>query len=193
MSNDKSPSTKNIEKALGITDDLSKISGVVSDEDKKKQHEDRNEKIKLIQQELKNKRTTYDQDKDFIKDMYRELAETAMTTLRIMQDETGNTGDYKNAEAVAALATSVVNALEGFKNVEIDEEKVRIEREKLDIRRNAAAGALGGGQSILGGGSTVNNTVVHIGSTGDLIRALRQAEKDEKIADAKVVEDENKH
>lgn len=173
----KAPSTKNIEKALGIADDVSKLNNITSDEEKKKQFAERQEKLKDIQEQFKKKRTSYEDDKDFIKDMYKELVETGMMAARIMQEEAGMTGDYKNVEALAAVANSVKQALDGLKSVEIDEEKLRIERDKVDIKRTAAAN-IAAKPSILGT-PTVNNTTVYVGSTGDLIRALKQADKDE--------------
>jgi hypothetical protein len=109
--------------------------------------------------------------------MYKELAETAMIGVRIMQEEAGMTGDYKNVESLAAAANAVKAALDGLKSVEIDEEKLRIEREKLDIRRVTANSILNKTPAL---GDTVNNTTVYVGSTGDLIRALKQADNDEK-------------
>jgi len=178
MSN-KPPSTKNIEKALGIADDISKIGNLSSDEEKKKQFEERQKKLKEIQEQMQKKRTGYEDDKAYIKDMYKELAETAMIGVRIMQEEAGMTGDYKNVESLAAAANAVKAALDGLKSVEIDEEKLRIERDKVDIRRVAANSILSKTPSI-GDGNTVNNTIVHVGTTGDLIRALKQAEREEQ-------------
>jgi hypothetical protein len=184
----KAPSTKNIEKALGIADDLTKLN-VSSDDEKKKQFEERQKKLKDIQEQFQKKRATYEQDKDFIKDMYREIAESGMIAVRIMQEEAGMTGDYKNVEAMASMVSSVASALDGLKNVELDEEKLRIEKDKVNIRRDTANSIITR-NSILNycsgdapGGQTVNN-IVHVGSTGDLIRMLKQAEKDE----AKTVE-----
>lgn len=177
----KAPSTKNIEKALGIAEDVSKLN-VSSDDEKKKQFAERQEKLKDIQEELKKKRSNYQDDKDFVKDMYRELAETGMIAVRIMQEEAGMTGDYKNVEALAAAANSVTQALQALKDVELDEEKLRIEREKVDIRRNTANSIINKNSCLPGvesPGQTVNN-IIHVGSTGDLIRALKQAEKEEQ-------------
>jgi hypothetical protein len=176
MSN-KPPSTKNIEKALGIADDISKLGNISSDDEKKKQFEERQKKLKDIQEQMQKKRTGYEDDKAYIKDMYKELAETAMIGVRIMQEEAGMTGDYKNVESLAAAANAVKAALDGLKSVEIDEEKLRIEREKLDIRRVTANSILNKTPAL---GDTVNNTTVYVGSTGDLIRALKQADNDEK-------------
>jgi hypothetical protein len=176
MSN-KPPSTKNIEKALGIADDISKLGNMSSDEEKKRQFEERQKKLKDIQEQMQKKRTGYEDDKAYIKDMYKELAETAMIGVRIMQEEAGMTGDYKNVESLAAAANAVKAALDGLKSVEIDEEKLRIEREKLDIRRVTANSILNKTPAL---GDTVNNTTVYVGSTGDLIRALKQADNDEK-------------
>ena len=176
MSN-KPPSTKNIEKALGIADDISKLGNMSSDDEKKKQFEERQKKLKDIQEQMQKKRTGYEDDKAYIKDMYKELAETAMIGVRIMQEEAGMTGDYKNVESLAAAANAVKAALDGLKSVEIDEEKLRIEREKLDIRRVTANSILNKTPAL---GDTVNNTTVYVGSTGDLIRALKQADNDEK-------------
>ena len=182
MSTNKPASTKNIEKALGIAEDVSKLSNITSDDEKKRQYAERQEKLKEIQEQFKMKRSTYEQDKDFIKDMYKELAETGMIAVRIMQEEAGMTGDYKNVEALAAAANSVSQALDGLKSVEIDEEKLRIERDKVDIRRTTANSILKA-PGITGG--TVNNTTVYVGSTGDLIRAMKQADREEnKIIDA---------
>ena len=184
----KAPSTKNIEKALGIADDLTKLN-VSSDDEKKKQFEERQKKLKDIQEQFQKKRATYEQDKDFIKDMYREIAESGMIAVRIMQEEAGMTGDYKNVEAMASMVSSVASALDGLKNVELDEEKLRIEKDKVNIRRDTANSIitlnsiLNNGSGDAPGGQTVNN-IVHVGSTGDLIRMLKQAEKDE----AKTVE-----
>jgi hypothetical protein len=44
-----------------------------------------------------------------------------MMAVRIMNEEAGMTVDYKNVEALAAAAGSVHQALEGLKNVELDE------------------------------------------------------------------------
>lgn len=173
----KPPSTKNIEKALGIADDISKLGNLSSDEEKKRQFEERQKKLKDIQEQMQKKRTGYEDDKAYIKDMYKELAETAMIGVRIMQEEAGMTGDYKNVESLAAAANAVKAALDGLKSVEIDEEKLRIEREKLDIRRVTANSILNKTPAL---GDTVNNTTVYVGSTGDLIRALKQADNDEK-------------
>jgi hypothetical protein len=177
MSN--APSTKNIEKALGIAEDVSKLSNITSDSEKKMQFEARQTKLKELKDAFTKKRTEYQDDKDFIKDMYRELAETGMVAVRIMQEEAGITGDYKNVEALAAAASSVSQALDGLKSVEIDEEKLRIERDKVDIRRTTANSILNKGPGITG--DTVNNTIVHVGSTADLIKALKQAEREENL------------
>jgi hypothetical protein len=180
----KAPSTKSIEKALGIADDVNKLNVESSDNEKKRMYEERQKKLKAIKDQFEKKRATYEQDKDFIKDLYREVAETSMMAVRIMQEEAGMTGDYKNVEALAAAANSVTQALDGLKNVELDEEKLRIEREKVGINRMKAESIVNKA-SIFGGeqGKTVNN-IVHVGSTGDLIRALKQAEKEEKIVEA---------
>jgi hypothetical protein len=180
----KAPSTKSIEKALGIADDINKLNVESTDNEKKRMYEERQKKLKAIKDQFEKKRATYEQDKDFIKDLYREVAETSMMAVRIMQEEAGMTGDYKNVEALAAAANSVTQALDGLKNVELDEEKLRIEREKVGINRMKAESIVNKA-SIFGGeqGKTVNN-IVHVGSTGDLIRALKQAEKEEKIVEA---------
>lgn len=186
----KTPSTKNIEQALGIGDDL--LKNTSPDEEKKKLFKERQEKLKKIQEEMQRKKSNYEHDKEFIKDMYREVAETSMMAVRIMQEEAGMTGDYKNVEALAAAANSVSQALDGLKNVELDEEKLRIEREKVEIKKGVANSILNK-QGITGG--TVNN-IVHVGSTGDLIRSLKQLEKEdkEKTIDAtvEIVEEKDK-
>lgn len=183
MSN-KPPSTKHIENALGIGDDLSKMPNRSSDDEKKAQFEERKTKLKEIQEQFKKKRATYEQDKEFIKDMYKELAETGMIAVRIMEEEAGMTGDYKNVEALAAAANSVSQALDGLKSVELDEEKLRIERDKVDIRRQTANSILTKNPGITSQNGGVTN--VFVGSQADLIRALKEADKLEK--EAKTVE-----
>jgi 2-phospho-L-lactate transferase/gluconeogenesis factor (CofD/UPF0052 family) len=61
----KPPSTKNIEKALGIGDNV--LKDMSSDDEKKKQFEERQEKLKKIHAEFQRKKVNYEQDKDFIK------------------------------------------------------------------------------------------------------------------------------
>jgi hypothetical protein len=180
----KPPSTKHIENALGIGEDLSKMPVKSFDEEKKAQFEERQKKLKDIQESFKKKRATYEQDKEFIKDMYKELAETGMIAVRIMEEEAGMTGDYKNVEALAAAANSVSQALDGLKAVELDEEKLRIEREKLDIRRQSANSILNKTPGITSQAGGVTN--VFVGSQADLIRAIKEAEKQSKIEEKTV-------
>ena len=163
----KSPTANNIEKALGISDDLTKLNVASEDSDKKKQFEDRQQKLAETKNEFIRKRATYEQDKDFIKEMYKELAETAMIAVRIMQEEAGVTGDYKNVEALAAAANAVAGALSGLKDVEHDEEKLRIEREKVEIKKNSTPRAPGI--------STTGTTNVFVGTTADLIKELKKS------------------
>jgi hypothetical protein len=191
MSN--APSTKNLEKALGIGDDVSKISNITSDDEKKKQFEERQARLKDIQDQFRKKRSDYQEDKDFVKDMYKELAETGMIAVRIMQEEAGMTGDYKNVEAMAAASNAVAQALDGLKSVEIDEEKLRIERDKVEIRRISSNKESVPGITSAAGGVTN----VFVGSTFDLLKAIKDAEKDAKnaaIKDAEVIKEniENK-
>jgi hypothetical protein len=171
----KPPSTKNIEKALGIGDNV--LKDMSSDDEKKKQFEERQEKLKKIHAEFQRKKVNYEQDKDFIKDVYRELIEQSMMAVRIMNEEAGMTGDYKNVEALAAAAGSVHQALEGLKNVELDEEKLRIEREKVDIRRTSVNSVLSNNSTLPGIG-TSNTTNVFVGSTAELLKSIREAEKE---------------
>lgn len=191
----KPPSTKNIENALGIGEEVSKMTVKTFDEEKKAQFDERQKKLKEIQEQIKKKRSTYEQDKEFIKDMYKELAETGMVAVRIMQEEAGMTGDYKNVEALAAAANSVTQALDGLKSVELDEEKLRIERDKVDIKRQSANSILNKNPGITQQGGTTN---VFIGSQAELIRALKKAEMDEAAekktidASADVIKDDAK-
>lgn len=172
MATGKAPSTRNMENALGIGEEISKISGISSDEEKNKQFEDRQKKLKEIQNEFKQKHSSYQHDKDYIKEMYKELAETSMMAVRIMQEEAGMTGDYKNVEALAAAANAVSTALNGLKNVDIDEEKLRIERDKVDIRRSAVISTL------TGSGSNGNGTTnVFFSSNVEFLKAIKDAEK----------------
>jgi hypothetical protein len=183
----KPQSTKNIETALGIADDVSKLSNISSDDEKKKQFEERQNKLKAMQEELKIKRATYQEDKDFIKDMYKELAETAMVGVRIMQEEAGMTGDYKNVEALAAAANAVSQALDGLKSVEHDEEKLRIEREKIEVKRLSNINT--------GKGGIISETtnIYAMGTTADIIRSIKEAEAEKnKTIDVDKIESDKK-
>lgn len=173
----KAPSTKNIEKALGISEDVSKLNNTTSDDEKKRQFDERQEKLKIVQEAFKQKKASYEDDKHFIKEMYREIVESGMITMRIMQEEASMTGDYKNAEALAAVSNSITQALDKLKSVEMDEEKLRIERDKLELKRISGNKELTPGITTAAGGTTN----VFVGSTFDMLKAIKEAEKEAKM------------
>jgi hypothetical protein len=188
MSN-KPASTKSIEQALGISDSIAKMEVHSSDDEKKKQFEERQNKLKKIQEAFVDKKKTYENDKEFIKDMLRELAETAMTGAAIMKEEAGMTGDYKNVESLATATNAAVSALTALQNVELEEERIRIEHEKVNIRKVASENG-----SILGGTNKITQNNVFVGSHAELLKALKNAENIEKdkVIDVVTVADEEK-
>lgn len=178
MSN--SPSTKHIEKSLGIADDISKLAGITTDDEKKKQFEERQRKLKEMQETLDKKKLEKKEDKEFVRDLYKELAEVGMMGVRIAQEEAGLTGDYKNIEAMAAAVNSVTSALNGLKSIDHDDEKIKLEREKMEVKKLTA-------QSQVPNITTANGgtTNVIMCSTADILKQLKDAEK----AQAKQIKD----
>lgn len=175
-----------ISKVLGIGDKLrDHDEGVndesLSEEDKRKRHQERKKEVAKIKAEISAMKKNADDD--FIKEGLRELAGIGLQSMRVLQDELEVDPSGRAVECMAAMSNATAAALKGIQNVDIDKEKLNLEREKVNIKK----------QSALPSGQQTNNILI-TGSVTDVLQTIRdqqfenQEEIDEEVKEADYIE-----
>jgi len=102
------------------------------------EHEDRIKKVQEIKDKVEELVSGID-DKEFLKSSLKEIISTGLITSKIIQNEVEINGKGRDAECLSTLLNSVGSAVKEFKNIDNDEEKLKIEYEKLEVKRNAGS------------------------------------------------------
>jgi hypothetical protein len=181
---EKSFSEKKLEKVLGISDqfkqfdDGEKNEVVAGDEEKKRKFEERKEYLKEIR--ASHEKLKIKDDKQFSKDIYRELIEIDMEVLRITRKEMEMSPNARYVETIGTLTGAITNTLDSLRDIEETEVAQGFEREKLDIKKNAASGG------------TINNSVVLMGGFTEVMEKIAQMNKDKALINIEQVKEEDK-
>ncbi len=102
------------------------------------EHEDRIKKVQEIKDKVEELVSGID-DKEFLKSSLKEIISTGLITSKIIQNEVEINGKGRDAECLSTLLNSVGSAVKEFKNIDNDEEKLKIEHEKLEVKRLAGS------------------------------------------------------
>jgi hypothetical protein len=175
-----------ISKVLGVGEKLrDNDEGVdsesLSEEEKRKRHEERKKEVAKIKADIAAMKNNTDDD--FIKEGLRELASIGLQSMRVLQDELEVDPSGRAVECMAAMSNATANALKGIQNVEVDKEKLAIEKEKVSIKK----------QTALPAGQQTNNILI-TGSVTDVLQTIRdqqfknQEEIDDEVKEAEYVE-----
>jgi len=170
-----------IEAALDIADKMKNFdsSGTTSsgdsikDEEIRRRAEEKKEGVARIQADIEKRKDTCDEQ--FMKDTFRRLAEIGVSTLEVLNAELQYDPTGRSVECMAAMTNSVVNSLNGIKDLENDKIKLGFEKEKIEIKKaSAVAPGLNG----------PNGNILVVGKMQDVLKAIQ----DQKFSNMKEVE-----
>lgn len=156
-------SKNKIDKALGIGDELKDLDKEDSDDEKRLRFEERKKAVAQIKKDIKKIREN--PDEHFIKENLRELATNGMIALRVIQEEIELNPNGRDVECMATMMNAVSSSLKELGSVENDKKKLDLEQQKVDLKRLIS-------EKKPGIGMQQNN--VFVGSTNDLLKAIRK-------------------
>ena len=165
----KSLSEKKIEKSLGISaDDLSDLddNNVESPGDSDKAKIDlKKEQAKIIQDKL-SQLSNLD-DKEFAKQMYKQLAVEGFGLLQMTKSEMEIDPSPRYVEVLATLSNAVVSATDSFRSIETTEKQFELEEKKLALRDKSP--------------TSITQNIAFSGTLQDLMKQIDAAEQQKVI------------
>lgn len=169
-----------IDKALGIGDELKELDKQESDDEKKLRFQERKKAVAQIKKDLRKIREN--PDEEFIKENLRELATNGMIALRTIQEEIELNPNGRDVECMATMMNAIASSLKELKEVENDKKKMEMEQQKIDLKKLVT-------EKKPGIGMQQNN--VFVGSTNDLLKAIKHVTSDNAIEVNTVEEEED--
>lgn len=176
----KSSSEKKIENALGLSksaDDLSDLDDVTStdpNDDDKAKIDAKNEQLKKIQEKIDSLKSV-DNDKEFARQIYRQLAIDSVELFHMTKAEMEIDPSPRYVEVATQAANAAKTILDGLRDIETTDKEFEIEEKKIAIRENSA-----GSQ-----GNTTN--IVFSGSLQEALKQLSQLDAPLIEAKAEIV------
>lgn len=179
----KSSSEKKIEQALGIgksADDLSDLDdmNVPQDNGEKAKIDAKNEQLKKIQEKVEQLKNI-ENDKDFARQMYRQLAIDSVELFHMTKAEMEIDPSPRYVEVAAQAANTAKSLLDGLRDIDTTDKEFEIEEKKISIRENSA-----GKQ-----GNTTN--IVFSGSLQDALKQLNDLDNKPPTIEAEVIKPPN--
>jgi len=167
----KSLSEKKIEKSLGITDksadDLSDLDDASNDptDNDVDNIELKQEQARQLQKKLDDLKNLG--DRDFVKEMYKQVALEGFGLLQTTKNEMEIDSSPRYVEVMATLSNAVIAATNSFQNIETTDKKFELEEKKLLFKEKTPSG------------NTTN--VVFSGSLQDALRQLKSIDSPKTI------------
>ena len=202
MSSKKSVSESHIDSSLksklGINQELKELDNEENSSNENKSAEDiereiRAEERKLATKELKSQlsklKKKESKDKEFCREMYKELAARGMTMLGVMQDEVELNPRARDMETASTMINSIASTLDSLRNIDDVDEKFSIEREKLGVKKQIAIG------NDRYSAMAQEGTKAIVSSMADMIKQINKAKEQEDNTieiEAEVKQDDKK-
>lgn len=190
----KSQSEKKIDnslmKKIGLNEELDELDSDTDDSktqedlEKERKAEERRKMASEMKKELSKLKKKESKDKEFCREMYKELAARGLTMLAVMQEEVELNPRARDVETAGSLMNSITSTLDSLRNIDEVEEKFVIEREKLDTKRAVAIGNDRMAAITAAGSSAV------VSSMADMVKEIRKAQKQDQIIEIEVDEKE---
>lgn len=198
MTNKKSASEKHIDKSLkaklGINKELKELdeeentSSDKSSEDLEREEKAKERKkiAKNLKSELSKLKKKESKDKEFAREMYKELAARGMTMLAVMQEEVELNPRARDMETASTMMNSISSTLDSLRNIDDVDEKFAIEREKIGVRKQQALG------NERYAAIAQEGTKAIVSSMADMVKEINKAKatEEEKIIDIEAEVDE---
>lgn len=180
----KSRSEKHIDntlkKALGINEELNQLDEESASDksqeeiDQEKKAEERRQMAKELKEKLSKLKKKESKDKEFCREMYKELAARGMTMLAVMQEEVELNPRARDMETAGAMMNSITSTLDSLRNIDDVDEKFSIEREKIDVKKQVAIG------NDRYAAIAAEGTKAVVSTMADMVKEINKAKKEEE-------------
>lgn len=171
-------------KALGIDDDLNDIDSqedsINDDDEKRRKHEERKQHVQEVKNKLKNLNKVAVEDKDYCRDVYKDVVSESLAIMNIMRYEIENDPSPRAVETFAALGNSIASTLKNLRELDVTDQKLEIDREKIEVKKMNANTAANIGNGMV---STMSDMMKFIRKTHDEIEEEKLIETEVEIVD----------